>query len=68
MENLRRYWPAIAIVGFGAAVVAIVAALGGGTAGIAWTGGIIGVLAGVALASVNARRPKDESREPGRDE
>ena len=41
--------------------VAIVAALGGGTARMAWTGGIIGMLAGVALASVNARLPKDEA-------
>ena len=64
MEKLRQYWPAIVIVGFGSAVVAIVAGLGGGTASIAWTGGIIGVLAGVALASVNARKAKDDAETP----
>jgi hypothetical protein len=60
MERLRVYWPFVLVAGTGIGIVSLVAALGGGVAGISWAGGVVGVAAGIVIGSINARRAKDD--------
>lgn len=55
MRSYARYWPAALILIAGFAVVAYLAAGPGGMGSIAWAGGTVGVLTGIAIAAINGR-------------
>ena len=60
MDRLRRQKPTLIVIAIGAGAVGLVSLAGGSGAAIGWTGAIVGVCAGVALGSVQARKPPDD--------
>ena len=52
MEHFRKHWPVYMMVAIGILAVGVVNIITDGSSAVLWAGGIVGVLVGVAIASM----------------